>query len=118
MATSKQRAARQRGHQYERDVVNKLLERGWDAATSRYVSRRLDDEGVDIASNDYPFQIQCKATTIQPSMHTLLTETAATAIFYRRIIKQGERFFKDGEYVVISQEDFLNLVDKANKKKL
>ena len=105
-----------RGHSYERDIVKKLTERGWEASTSRYSSRKLDDEGVDIDS-DFPFRIQCKATVKRPNVHDLLTETAATAIFWRRIVKQGQRFFKDGEYVSISQEDFFNLIDKAYKNK-
>ena len=93
-----------------------LIDREWEASTSRYSSRKLDDAGVDIDS-DYPFRIQCKAMVIQPQIHTLLTETAATAIFYRRMVKKGERFFKDGEYAILSQEDFLDLVDKAYKNK-
>jgi len=111
-----------RGHTYERDVVKELKSRGWDAATSRYASRRLDDQGIDITSDDFPYHIQCKATVITPSIHDLLTTTAANVIFWRRIVKRriekkGNQFFKDGEYVVISQEDFLDLVQRAYKNK-
>ena len=103
-----------RGHTYERDIVKELTSRGYEAATARYASRMLDDQGVDIAS-DYPFRIQCKATVKPPGIHDLLTTTAANAIFWRRIVKQGKQFYKDGEYVTISQEDFLDLVEKARK---
>jgi Holliday junction resolvase len=109
-------AARDRGHKFERDTVNELIKRGWEACTSRYSSRKLDDAGVDIDSN-YPFQIQCKATVKQPQIWTLLETTDATAIFYRRIEKHGGRFYQDGEYVTVKMDAFLDLVDKAYKNK-
>ena len=99
------------GHNFERSVVKRLIERGWDAASSRYVSRKLDDEGVDIAT-DYPFMIQCKATVSTPPMHDLLTATAANVVFWRRMEKHGERFYSTGEYAVLKLDDFLNLTNK------
>ena len=54
--------ARNKGHAYERKIVNELKEYLLfvNALSSRSESKNLDDKGVDIAYTD-PFYIQCKA---------------------------------------------------------
>ena len=104
-----------RGSNWERDVVNYLKGRGWDAATSRYVSRLLDDQGVDIAG-DYPMKIQCKATVKQPNVHELLETTAADVVFFRKMQKKGNRFFNVGEYALLDLDTFMDLIDSVYKK--
>ena len=103
---------RNAGISYELDVIKLLREMGYEAVSSRYESKRMDDEGIDIVSN-FPFKIQCKCTVNNPNPHDLLTSTAADVIFHRKTEKNGTRFYKVGEYVTLSQEDFLSLVGKA-----
>ena len=105
---------RARGHNWERSVIHELIKRGWDAVSSRYASRMMDDQGVDIVS-DYPHKIQCKATQTTPGIHDILQTTQADVIFWRRTEKKGERFFKTSDYAILRLEDYLNLVDRAYK---
>jgi hypothetical protein len=107
---------RRKGHNWEREIVHRLKERGWNVATSRYVSRQLDDQGVDIAG-DYPYSPQLKSTVNTPNIKDLLETTAANVIFWRKNEKKNKRFFAVGEYAMLGLEDFLDLVDKANIKK-
>jgi hypothetical protein len=111
MGTNKHRKA---GHDFERDIVSELKERGWDVATARYASRMLDDSGVDIAGN-YPRKIQCKASINVPKFPFLLDATEADVVFWRKRENRDGKFFKVGEYALIELEDFLNLIDKAFK---
>lgn len=106
---------RTRGHNFERDIVNRLKEVGWIASTARYTSRALDDSGVDIAG-DFPFKIQCKATLTTPGIHDILTTTDAEVIFWRKIVKKGKQFYADGEYAMLPMEDYLDMVNKLHNK--
>ena len=110
--SSRNRAA---GIHYELDVIKALKEMGFKAVSSRYESKRMDDDGIDIVT-DFPFKIQCKSwTNVQPNIHTLLTETAADLILYRKTEKKGTRFYKIGEYAMLEQSKFFDLVQKAYK---
>jgi len=106
---------RRAGHSYERDVVKRLREMGWDVHTSRYASRLLDDSGVDIAG-DFPYGIQCKATQLTPQVQDLLTTTAADVIFWRKMVKKGKNFYNSGEYAMMDVEMFYKLIELAHKK--
>lgn len=106
---------RDAGHNFERDIVQRLKQRGWDVLTSRYVSRRLDDSGIDIAG-DYPCKVQCKATVTTPRIEDILQSSAADTIFWRKMEKRGTKFFNNGEYAIIDLETFLDIIDLANKK--
>ena len=112
MGTNRNRRA---GHGFEREVVKMLKDRGWDAHTARYASRMLDDAGVDIAG-DYPRLIQCKATATTPNMRDLLETTMADTIFWRKMIKNGERFYQSGDFAILPLEDFLDIIDELYKK--
>jgi len=100
---------RNRGHNFERDIVRELKELGYDAVSSRYESRRLDDAGVDIVT-DAPYMIQCKCSINQPNIDTLLTETEADTLFYRRVEKKGTRFYAKNDYVCIPKARFYELI--------
>jgi len=100
------------GNNFERDIVKNLRERGWDVHTSRFASKMLDNEGIDLYG-DYPRKVQCKASVNTPKIHDLLTTTAADTIFWRRMEKHKTQFYAEGEYVILNLEDFLNIIDKA-----
>lgn len=66
------KAERVKGHQFERDTAQ--LWRGWgyDAHTTRLMSRDLDNQGVDIFT-DAPFNVQCKhVERLSPGYHEIL----------------------------------------------
>ena len=47
------------GNNFERLIVNELKELGFDdVVTSRAESRNMDNRGVDIFGNNFPFYIQ------------------------------------------------------------
>lgn len=56
---------RDKGHRFERRIINELKEMGYEAVSSRSESKNMDDKGVDIIS-DFPFYIQCKNTMRMP----------------------------------------------------
>lgn len=66
------RAAREKGHAFERKICEWLRFLGYSAITSRSESKRLDDAGVDIV-DDTSFYIQCKAVErLNQSYHDIL----------------------------------------------
>ena len=102
------------GNKWELDIVHTLKDLGWKAVSSRQESRSADARGIDVIS-DYPYDIQAKCMKSQPNFHTLLTETDAEVVFFRKTEKRGKRFYAQGEYAVIPLQEFLNLVQKAYK---
>jgi len=112
MATNRNRTA---GLNYERQIASELRAMGYEAITSRYESKRLDDAGVDLVT-DFPLKPQMKVSINQPNVHNLLTETEAELIFYKRVEKKGKKFMPRGEYVMLSKEDFYNLMTKYTKQ--
>jgi hypothetical protein len=108
MANNRNRNA---GHLWERDIVHTLKEMGYEAVTSRQESHSADARGIDIIS-DYPFKIQAKSMQNQPPFHTLLTETDAEVVFFRKTEKKGKRFYTQGEYAILPLGEFLKLTSK------
>ena len=106
---------RQAGILLELDVVRLLKELGFKAVTSRNESRTADKEGIDIIS-DCGFNIQCKAMVNQPNIHKLMTETKANAIVFRKMEKKKSRFYRQGDYVAIRLDDFLNLINHGDNR--
>ena len=98
--------ARRAGHAYERDLVNQFKELGFNAHTSRYANRMLDDAGVDLVGTD-PFSIQAKRWKSAPSYHEVLAkmpkDSNYNVIFHKRPNK--------GEVVVMEKADFMELVE-------
>lgn len=93
------------GIRYEQEVAQELRKLGFEAVTSRYESRSMDDSGVDLVSN-FPLNIQCKVSINQPNVHELTTTTDAEIIFYKRVEKAGSKFMPRGEFVIMRKQDF------------
>jgi len=102
---------RDSGHRFELDIVHILKEMGYKAVSSRQESRSADARGIDIIT-DYPYLIQCKNMAKAPNFHTLLTETDADVVFFRKTEKRGKRFYTQGDYAVIALDKFLKLTKK------
>lgn len=99
---------RNKGHKYERDIVNDLKELGFEAVTSRAESRNADNRGIDIVTN-FPLNIQAKVSINQPNFHSLLNTTDADVVFFKKQEKAAKNFLTKGEYVCLRKEDFLKL---------
>lgn len=99
------------GCSYERQIAQELRGMGYKAVTSRYESKRTDDGGVDLVT-DFPLAPQMKVSINQPNVHELLTNTNAEIIFYKKVEKSGTKFMSKGEYVMLSKENFYNLILK------
>lgn len=110
---------RRKGHNWEREVAKDLRDRGIfpKAATSRYVSRQLDDAKIDIA-NTGPYGIQCKCSHTTPDYRQLIPEMAencavpVVAFKDQKKSKTG-KWLTQGRYVIMKYDDFLELIAKS-----
>jgi len=97
--------SRAKGHAYERQIINRLKELGYEAVSSRAESKNMDDKGVDIIDNT-DFYIQCKAVEkLKPSLHDILKRMPTEKIpvvFHKRNNK--------GTIVALSLEHFEHLL--------
>ena len=114
------------GHNYERQIVNELLELGFeDIVTSRAESRNMDNRGVDIFQNIndsgpfkvLPIHIQCKNYKGYPKYEEileseLLPKGKPTVIFHKKTKKAKSKFVTQGEFVIMKKSDFYNLINK------
>jgi hypothetical protein len=107
------KTARNKGHQFERDIVNELKELGFDCSTSRYSSKEMDDKCVDIVGTP-PFHIQCKAWKSAPNLHTELKKMPDdgnyNVIFHKRPRK--------GTIVAMTKEDFYCIIEMLKNEKI
>lgn len=97
--------SKKKGSAYECEITRELQSRGFpDALTSRYASRKRDDEKVDIVNTD-PWNAQCKATKKAPNFHDELDKMPQdgnyNVIFHRRPYK--------GDIVVMRKETFYEI---------
>jgi len=102
---------KQAGSKFELEIVHVLEEMGYEAVTSRHESRRADAAGIDLVS-DFPLKIQAKCMVNTPAIHTLLTETEAEVIFWKKTKKKGTRFYEEARYAMLPLDTFLNLFIK------
>jgi hypothetical protein len=107
---------RNRGNQYERDIVIELKKLGYnDVVTSRAESRNMDNKGVDVFGHSLPVYIQAKNYTKYPDIHELLSSELLpnekpTVIFHKKTKKANSRFMTQGEYVYMTKELFLEML--------
>jgi hypothetical protein len=102
---------RTKGHAYECLLAARWRGLGFpDAATSRYVSRQLDDAGVDIA-NTNPYLIQAKAYKSAPPIHAIIDELEkkfpgqVPLVYWKRP--------RVGEVVTLRASDFEEMINSA-----
>lgn len=112
------KAARQRGHSYERTIVKELKEITGDDAlcTSRSESKRLDDMKIDIADPNeiLPFYCQIKATQAIPQIKKLNNEVGKKdrplVIFWNAQEMREKKQVSVGEYCIIPKSFFYYLL--------
>lgn len=65
------KSARRKGHNFEREVVNKFRGIGWSKAKRHLESQgNIEHQGIDL-DNTYPFAIQCKSREEYVSINTI-----------------------------------------------
>lgn len=101
---------RSAGCSWERTIVQMLKDMGYDAETSRYASRKADDSGVDIISEDFPLRIQAKISQNQPNCAKILEEKDCNVIFFRKVEKANKNFISQGDYAMLRLDDLLKLI--------
>lgn len=113
---------RANGNAYERQLAKEMRELGFvDCVTSRSESKRRDDAGVDLCYTG-PLNIQAKAWASAPGYHSVLKGMPEEAgqinvIFHKRPKRKGvgDNF---GEVVVLSKEDFYEIVEALIREKI
>ena len=105
---------RTKGHNYERALVKIFKTLGWlGCATSRYASRKHDDNLIDLVG--LPWHIQAKAVKCSVSYSKILEqmkinikandlEDLPCMIFHKKDRKESE------ELVVMSAKDFYKII--------
>lgn len=112
---------RNRGNNYERQIVNELKDLGFESVvTSRSESRNLDNKKVDIfdPEDNFPYYIQNKAYQNYPKLHELIDgedvcKKKPLMVFHKKVVKKGTRFYTEGEYVSMKKEEFYKLLIQA-----
>ncbi len=104
--------ARNKGHAYERRIINELKEIWPDAVSSRSESKRLDDAGVDICYTD-PFYFQCKAVERGINLRDVLDHMPDKDQFNVVLWKQNRK----EELAVMSKKDFYKILEAYMKLK-
>jgi hypothetical protein len=108
---------RRRGHDFERKVINDIKEKTKfkDCMSSRYASKYLDDQGVDIFG--LPFNIQIKTLNKKPDILEILEHMPKEEKYNFAVIKRtrktpGGTFREKGKYVVMSYDQFFKIINK------
>lgn len=117
---------RSAGHNYEKDIARILRDIGFQyTVTSRSENRSRDGQKVDLCNKDelvngrLPYNVQCKSAAKSLKYIELLAEmpdcsanTNINVVLHRKTAKsKGGKFMVKGEYAILSQKDFLFLVE-------
>lgn len=111
------------GNRYELDTMHLYRSTGFfnDLATSRLVSRLRDSMKIDLCNMNEDitgrcqYNIQTKTICGQPNYAKELekipkTEGIINVFHHRKTEKRGNRFFSVGNYVFLSEMDWIRLV--------
>lgn len=119
---------KRKGSDLERKVITEInnLDLGYNVGSSRYYSRFMDDNLVDIvdhpeSTKKFPYHIQCKSVTGCLKYRDVFTEfklkDRPLIIFHEVTEKRKSRFFKLEDYVIMKKEDFYDIIKKLNDVK-
>ena len=97
---------RAKGHTYERTVAQWWRDLGFGCTTSRYTSREMDDQCVDLMGTE-PFQCQLKAVEKLPkSYHAILDEMPKNSSYNLLFHKKN----RQGSIVAMELDTFKELL--------
>jgi hypothetical protein len=97
---------RDKGHRFEREVMNLFKDLGYPCTTSRYSSKEKDDSGIDLCGID-PWHIQCKFVDRLGSYHSVLDDMPDIEGRYKLLFHKRSR---SGTVVAMPLEDFTEIV--------
>ena len=112
--------SRNRGHAYERKIVNEIknITGDEDLCTSRSESKKLDDMKIDIAdpNNTLSFYCQIKSTQQTPQIKKINLEVGKKdkplVIFWNAQESRDAKQISVGEYCILPKEFFYKLISK------
>ena len=109
--------ARKKGNSYELKIIKELnaLYNTDSLVSSRSESKRTDDAGVDIVDREnlLPVYVQCKNTQNIPSVDLIKEcklKDKPLAIFWNKQIKKEINCVSGGEFVIITKDNFYELL--------
>lgn len=108
--------SKHKGSDYEREIVNKLNELGYDVSRSATESKKLDNNKVDIAG-DCPFAIQAKCTQNLPNYYTIReasTDPRPLALLWKKVAEVNG--ISKGQLAIIPIEYFYELLKFYKQK--
>lgn len=112
---------RSAGHKWERQLAESFRLIGFPhVVTTRSESKSRDDQKIDLMNVDegkngrFPYNIQAKNSTISLKYMKILSEMpkgeGLNVIIHNQTKKQGTRFITQGQYAILSLEDFMYMV--------
>lgn len=111
---------RDAGHNYERQVLNKLQMLYTEKlVTARAESRNADAFGIDILGTG-PIQVQCKLQKTLPDLTIFnkmkeYCQEAINVIVWGRTKRAEKNMIKNGDYVIMKLNDFVDLIDRCRE---
>lgn len=98
---------RRAGHNLEREIAEEWRQMGFTSCTtSRYSSREMDDQCVDLCGTD-PFYVQTKRYKSAPSYHAVLRDMPKDSDHYNVIIHRRPN---QGDVAVMDKKTFYAMV--------
>lgn len=106
---------RRKGHDYERELVKDFKNLGFkNCVTSRYGSKMLDDQGIDLMYTG-DFAVQAKCYSRNPNYRKVLEEMQIRATDIPIVFHKVPR---GREYCVLYKEDLLELIQMLISNKI
>ena len=107
---------RNRGNGYERTLVNRFKQLGFEkACTSRAESRNMDAKKVDLCNTD-PWRVQAKNLSklvdYVKVLESMPKEEGINVICHKKTRKRHKNFVVEGEYAIMTLDDFFDLLGK------
>lgn len=109
---------RRKGHRFELRVISLLKHIFPKAVSARAESRNADARGIDIV-NTGDLAIQCKSYSSSPNYHKLISQMKTKdipVVFHQKTERAKSRFMVRGEYCILRMEDFIEILEKCQKK--
>lgn len=111
------------GHKKETQLAEKFRMVGYpDVKTSRACNRYRDSQKIDLSHDNesvqgqFPFNVQSKDVTTLNVFKTFEEipnqEGIVNLLAVTKREKRGKKFMKTGEYVMLREDDFFNLLAK------
>ncbi len=106
---------RNKGHNYERQLVKDFKKLGFtDCVTSRYGSKMLDDQGIDLM-NTGVFAVQAKCYKRNPQYKKVLADMVVKPTDVPIVFHKAPR---GKEYCILYKDDMMELLEMLIKNQI